>query len=659
MTNYLVLARKWRPKTFQDLIGQSHVIGALTGAFERGHLHHAYLLTGTRGIGKTTIARILAKSFNCETGVTATPCGICSACTQIDAGRFPDMFEIDAASHTGVDNVREILDNAHYLPTMGRHKVYLIDEVHMLSKAAFNAMLKTLEEPPLHVKFILATTDPQKIPPTVLSRCLQFHLRPLQKAQIETRFDYILKQENINFESPALSLLANAAQGSLRDGLSLLDQAIAYGGGYVQESVVRNMLGIVNQSMIFDLLETLAENQAEKMDALLYQLAEETHTFEAILDELAQKLHQIALIQQVPSALQHYVQDAARLDSLSQLLQPETVQLFYQIVLHGKRDFSLAPDAFTGLSMTLLRMLSFRTVSPNTVPSVASQPKSTINNSLRPSSQTRSAPAATFQNNDETENHSGEPSSSPTLKPEFSVNALKPIRTQAAQPMATPASITEPQEFKSVAVPTTSSTTLASEPIEASSNISEQSEKNTATPIIPAINKVPEIIQDHVNNAPLEDVLPSSDIKNNIPSLSRHSNAPDSNEAWQDLFPTIKTSPMVRQLLLQSAWSRFDHTTSTLFLTLAQQHKHLLIFQKELHVAIQAASSHTHHIEINVHEATNDEGTTLDTPSQRIKHAEQEQQSARVETFSKQPFVQTICEATGAKIDEQSVQPII
>src|SRR5215218_7493654 len=256
--SYQVLARKWRPRNFAQLAGQEHVVQALTNALTRNRLHHAYLLTGTRGVGKTTIARILAKSLNCETGVTATPCGVCAACIAIDEGRFVDLIELDAASNTGIDNMREILDNARYAPTAGRFKVYLIDEVHMLSKAAFNSMLKTLEEPPEHVRFVLATTDPQKIPVTVLSRCLQFNLKPLSAPVIAARLAYILTQEGIAHDAGAVGLIARAAQGSLRDGLSLLDQAIAYGGGELKEPVVRAMLGVVDREFLYRIVEALA-----------------------------------------------------------------------------------------------------------------------------------------------------------------------------------------------------------------------------------------------------------------------------------------------------------------------------------------------------------------------------------------------------------------
>ncbi len=352
------LARKWRPKTFAELSGQEHVVRALSNALERGRLHHAYLLTGTRGVGKTTIARILAKSLNCVRGVTATPCGVCPACVDIDAGRFVDLLELDAASNTGIDNMREILDNARYAPTVGRYKVYLIDEVHMLSKAAFNSMLKTLEEPPEHVKFVLATTDPQKIPVTVLSRCLQFNLKLLPSATIVARLAEILRAEGAAFDDSAVALIAHAARGSMRDALSVLDQALAFGAGEVRDDAVRSMLGTVDADYAFRIVEALIAGDGPALLAQARALTERSVSFAAALDELAALLHHIALVQAVPDA-GDAVPDAARVKALAQAFPPEAVQLAYQICLQGRDDLGLAPDEQTGFSMTLLRLLAF------------------------------------------------------------------------------------------------------------------------------------------------------------------------------------------------------------------------------------------------------------------------------------------------------------
>ena len=360
--SYQALARKWRPKTFAELSGQEHVVRALSNALERGRLHHAYLLTGTRGVGKTTIARILAKSLNCAKGVTATPCGVCPACIDIDAGRFVDLLELDAASNTGIDNMREILDNARYAPSVGRYKVYLIDEVHMLSKAAFNSMLKTLEEPPEHVKFDLATTDPQKIPVTVLSRCLQFNLKLLPAPLIAKRLAEVLQAEGVPFEDAAAVLIARVAHGSMRDALSVLDQAIAYGAGEVREGVVRTMLGAADADYVYRIADALIARDGPALLGEARALAERSVSLVNALEELAALFHRIAVCQTVPEAAEA-LPDTARVKALARAFAPESVQLAYQICVQGRADLALAPDEATGFSMTLLRLLAFEPVS--------------------------------------------------------------------------------------------------------------------------------------------------------------------------------------------------------------------------------------------------------------------------------------------------------
>jgi DNA polymerase-3 subunit gamma/tau len=357
--SHQVLARKWRPRSFDQLVGQEHVVRALSNALTQGRLHHAYLFTGTRGVGKTTLARILAKCLNCETGVTAQPCGQCSACSQIDSGRFVDLIELDAASNTGVDNMREILENAQYAPTAGRYKVYIIDEVHMLSKNAFNAMLKTLEEPPGHVIFVLATTDPQKVPVTVLSRCLQFNLKQMPPAQVSAHLKRVLDTEGVPCDSGALHLLARAAAGSMRDALSLTDQAIAYGQGALQEEDVRAMLGVIDQAYLLPILTALADADGPRLLREADELAARGFSSDAALQDLAGLLHQIALAQTVPEAVDEDAPERERLFALAQQMDPETVQLQYQIATLGRRDLEWAPDEYAGFSMTLLRMLAF------------------------------------------------------------------------------------------------------------------------------------------------------------------------------------------------------------------------------------------------------------------------------------------------------------
>jgi len=365
--SYQVLARKWRPKNFEQLMGQEHVVTVLVNALKQQRLHHAYLFTGTRGVGKTTIARIFAKSLNCETGITATPCGKCDVCLDIDQGRFIDLLEIDAASRTKVDDTREILDNVQYAPSRGRYKVYLIDEVHMLSRSSFNALLKTLEEPPEHVKFILATTDPQKLPVTVLSRCLQFHLKALTTKQIEQQLVTILEAENVTFEPTALNLLAKAARGSMRDSLSLTDQAIAQGQGNINVSNVQQMLGGVDHNWPFKILLYIIKQDNQALMKLVQEIASYAPSYPRLLADLIQLLHQIALAQVVDNHFDLSPEQANLLVKFSKAMSPEDVQLYYQIVLNGRKDLPYAADEQAAFDMVVLRLLAFKPMVANDV----------------------------------------------------------------------------------------------------------------------------------------------------------------------------------------------------------------------------------------------------------------------------------------------------
>lgn len=357
--SYQVLARKWRPQAFADVVGQEHVLTALANGLSLGRIHHAYLFSGTRGVGKTTIARLLAKGLNCETGITATPCGQCDNCREIEQGRFVDLIEIDAASRTKVEDTRDLLDNVQYAPARGRFKVYLIDEVHMLSRHSFNALLKTLEEPPSHVKFLLATTDPQKLPVTILSRCLQFHLKALDVDQIRQQLEHVLKQEQIESETRALQLLARAADGSMRDALSLTDQAIAMGQGAVTSSTVSVMLGTLDDEQPLGLLEALVEGDGQQVMNLLSQAASRGVEWEALLVEMLRLLHQIAMVQLLPASLNDDESNAIRLRELARIVPPADLQLYYQTLLMGRKDLPIAPDRRMGVEMTLLRALAF------------------------------------------------------------------------------------------------------------------------------------------------------------------------------------------------------------------------------------------------------------------------------------------------------------
>ncbi|OAM28365.1 DNA polymerase III, subunit gamma and tau [Eikenella longinqua] len=488
---YQVLARKWRPKTFADLVGQEHVVKALQNALGKGRLHHAYLLTGTRGVGKTTIARILAKSLNCEHPREGEPCGECQACRDIDAGRFVDLLEIDAASNTGIDNIREVLENAQYAPTAGKYKVYIIDEVHMLSKSAFNAMLKTLEEPPEHVKFILATTDPHKVPVTVLSRCLQFVLRNMTAQQVSQHLAHVLNSEHIAHEPTALALIGRAAAGSMRDALSLLDQAIAMGSGSVNEADVRQMIGAVDQRYLYALLQAAAAQDGAALLATAQEMAGRAIGFDSALSELALLLQKLALFKTVPAAIPADDPEYSTLQQLTKQLGDEQIQLYYQCLIHGKQDLPLAPDEYAGFVMTLLRLLAFAPLAaehapagshisgtelhdpvpaPKPHPAAPPQPvppaqrlaenhpaasaPSPANNSALPANE--STPAETAAHNTERlpENISGspngqhEPSSPPNEPGNPAPYSIEPEHPYPAEPQAAPAE-TLPSAFES------------------------------------------------------------------------------------------------------------------------------------------------------------------------------------------------------------------
>ena len=403
--SYQVLARKWRPQRFSEVVGQQHVLSALENGLREGRLHHAYLFSGTRGVGKTSIARLFAKGLNCETGISADPCGQCANCKAIEEGRFIDLIEIDAASRTKVEDTRELLDNVQYKPTVGRFKVYLIDEVHMLSRHSFNALLKTLEEPPEYVKFLLATTDPQKLPITILSRCMQFHLRALEQSQIQQHLEFILTQEQIPYELSALAKLAKAAQGSIRDALSLTDQAIAVSNANITLPMVSQMLGLIDDHQPLELVQALANADGEKAMAVIQSVAEKGVDWQQLLSDTAETLHQIAMLQ----LLKHAHQEETPLHFLAKQISPEDVQFFYQVMLTGKKELPFAPEQRSGVEMTILRALAFHpknmattttVVTPTSTTSVAPEQSPNSISQLRErlaQQQQNSAQAATTQ----------------------------------------------------------------------------------------------------------------------------------------------------------------------------------------------------------------------------------------------------------------------
>ncbi|EPE37814.1 DNA polymerase III subunit tau [Candidatus Photodesmus katoptron] len=373
--SYLALARKWRPRKFKQVVGQKHVMIALENSLSKDRLHHSYLFSGTRGIGKTTIARLFAKGLNCEVGLTALPCGVCSTCKEIDEGRFVDLLEIDAASRTKVEDIRDLLDNVQYKPARSRFKVYIIDEVHMLSRHSFNAFLKTLEEPPGYVKFLLATTDSSKLPITVLSRCLHFHLKPISVDNLYSQLNYILSREHITYENQALDMIAHAADGSMRDALSLTDQAIVLSNGQINSETVTNMLGILDASKAISLLEALSANESKILIKNICSLDKTGIQWDALLKQLASQLHRIAMYQALPSTLNRTQKDSKRIILLGKSLSPQTVQLYYQIVIKGREDLPYSPTERIGLEMVLLRMMSFKPISHDIIKPISTSTK--------------------------------------------------------------------------------------------------------------------------------------------------------------------------------------------------------------------------------------------------------------------------------------------
>lgn len=599
--SYQVLARKWRPKSFETLIGQEHVVRALTNALEQQRLHHAYLLTGTRGVGKTTIARILAKSLNCETGITAHPCGVCSACVDIDKGRFIDLIEVDAASNTQVDNMRDLLDNAQYAPTAGRFKVYIIDEVHMLSRSSFNAMLKTLEEPPAHVKFILATTDPQKMPVTVLSRCLQFNLRQMASTSITEHCQAILKTENIPFEMPALQLIAKAASGSMRDALSLLDQAIAYGSQSVHEKEVRAMLGAIDQSYLIELLRALIQNDGVALMNQAKAMSERSIAFDAALGDLANLLQQVAMTQVVPNSIALDLPERHALLELAQQLSAEKVQLYYQIAILGRRDIGLAPDEYAGFTMSLLRMLAFN------------------------QSDTSSSPAIK--------------ASSPA-----SIQTSNAATTSAQRPSAS-------ASLKAIEVAPQVATIVANKPADQAPTMPLEPE------VTPPLTEAIRAPIEKQNNAYLDE---SSDIQiisredfseNSLPIDQRtEKNALQFNGNWRGLVDALKLG-LARTLAQNCELESFDE--NNINLTVPDLQKHLLDrnYQEKLSASINQHFGRKIKLSLKV-------GGTGNTPAKQIFEEKAAVQSEAESAIQQDDFVQALMKDFGANIIPSSIKPV-
>lgn len=678
--SYQVLARKWRPRTFHELVGQAHVQRALVNALDQGRLHHAYLFTGTRGVGKTTLARILAKCLNCtangrgDEGITSTPCGQCDSCQAIDEGRFVDLIEVDAASRTKVEDTRELLDNVQYAPTQGRYKVYLIDEVHMLSTSSFNALLKTLEEPPPHVKFLLATTDPQKLPPTVLSRCLQFTLKHMPPERVVEHLTYVLGEEGVAFDESALWLLGKAAEGSMRDAMSLTDQAIAFGQGAVRHADVAAMLGTLDHRHILGLAEALADVDVQRLLGEVAQLAEQGPDFAAVLDELSSMLHRLAVAQMVPDAVDNSHGDRDVILQLASRFTAEDIQLYYQIGIQGRGDMVHAPDLRSALEMTLLRMLAFR---PQGVPKPPRTPlplrreasseatmaaDASANASgaeAASSAPPQPSPEAEVRPDAEPEVHSTPPAEpqpqpetvmpaaaeAPPLQepPPWTVEAdAAAAEVEAPQQQAPePAALAEPEHAAEPAptlTPETVSGPVALEPAMAETPTAQPEALSDAIPETQA-DAIPETVSDTVPET-VPETVPAT-----LPGKL-------DNAKWLECFDSLGLGGLTRNLAGNCLVESDDGTLLTLRLDPSQEAMQAEVHQTRIERALKEQGM-PRRIAFYVAELSN----SLETPRQREERLNKERHAQAVDLLNHDPHVQKLQQAFGAKLIESSVKP--
>jgi DNA polymerase-3 subunit gamma/tau len=632
--SYQVLARKWRPRTFHELVGQAHVQRALVNALDQGRLHHAYLFTGTRGVGKTTLARILAKCLNCtangrgDEGITSTPCGQCDSCRAIDEGRFVDLIEVDAASRTKVEDTRELLDNVQYAPTQGRYKVYLIDEVHMLSTSSFNALLKTLEEPPPHVKFLLATTDPQKLPPTVLSRCLQFTLKHMPPERVVEHLTYVLGEEGVAFDESALWLLGKAAEGSMRDAMSLTDQAIAFGQGAVRHADVAAMLGTLDHRHILALAEALADVDVQRLLAEVAQLAEQGPDFAAVLDELSSMLHRLAVAQMVPDAVDNSHGDRDVILQLASRFTAEDIQLYYQIGIQGRGDMVHAPDLRSALEMTLLRMLAFR---PQGVPK---PPRTPLPLRREPSEAAATGADASAQ---VAETPSLAPQAEPSAQPAVPAQEEPPLQEPppwsvdaeagALQPSPTPETVSKPDSISSP------------EPSPAPEPFAESTQ-------VPAPESIPEPATE-----PEPVFEPKTGEATSAVTAENQSGKLD-NAQWLQCFDSLGLGGLTRNLAGNCLVESDDGALLTLRLDPSQEAMQAEVHQTRIERALKEQGM-PRRIAFYVAELSNN----LETPRQREDRLNQERHANAVDLLNHDPHVQKLQQAFGAKLIESSVKP--
>jgi len=658
--SYQVLARKWRPQAFADVVGQEHVLTALANGLSLGRIHHAYLFSGTRGVGKTSIARLLAKGLNCETGITSTPCGQCDNCREIEQGRFVDLIEIDAASRTKVEDTRDLLDNVQYAPARGRFKVYLIDEVHMLSRHSFNALLKTLEEPPSHVKFLLATTDPQKLPVTILSRCLQFHLKALDVEQIQQQLVHVLQQEQIAAEPRALHLLARAADGSMRDALSLTDQAIAMGQGSVTRDTVAQMLGTLDDEQPLALIEALVDGQGEQVMALLNQAASRGVEWEALLVEMLRLLHRIAMVQLLPSSLsEDDLSQADRLRELARVLPPADVQLYYQTLLMGRKDLPLAPDRRLGVEMTLLRALAFHpqatiaepvarpTLTPQAAPQVAA-PQAAAKAAPAPAAQPQMAPP----NPDAPPVSDDYPDMQPAPDPlPDSTSQLLQARTQLLRQGAGKAKKSEPAAR---------SARPANPALERLASVTERVQQRASEPTVKAPAK-PEAYR-WKTQLPVEVKAELVATPKALRSALEHEKTPElalrlaeeaqQRDAWAAEIAALTLPKLVQQVAL-NAWKEVGEAGVTLHLRSSQRHLNSASARQALAEALSQSAGQP--VELTIIE---DDNPTVLTPLEWRQAIYEEKLSQARQSIESDTHIQTLRRFFDADLDEESIRPV-
>ncbi|ETX64990.1 MULTISPECIES: DNA polymerase III subunit gamma/tau [Citrobacter] len=641
--SYQVLARKWRPQTFADVVGQEHVLTALANGLSLGRIHHAYLFSGTRGVGKTSIARLLAKGLNCETGITATPCGVCDNCREIEQGRFVDLIEIDAASRTKVEDTRDLLDNVQYAPARGRFKVYLIDEVHMLSRHSFNALLKTLEEPPAHVKFLLATTDPQKLPVTILSRCLQFHLKALDVEQIRHQLEHILKEEHIAHEPRALQLLARAADGSLRDALSLTDQAIASGDGQVSTEAVSTMLGTLDDDQALSLVEAVVAADGERVMALVNDAAARGIEWEALLVEMSALLHRIAMVQLSPAALgSDMAAIEQRMRELARIVPPTDVQLYYQTLLIGRKELPYAPDRRMGVEMTLLRALAFHPRMPLPEPEVPRQSFAPVAPTavMTPTQvQQQPAPAQQQQN---------VPLSDATSQVLAARNQLQRAQGATKAKKSEPAAASRARPVNNAAL----------------ERLASVSERVQARPAVSALEKAPakkEAYRWKATN-PVAEVKEVVATPKALKKALEHEKTPElaaklaaeaiERDPWAAQVSQLSLPKLVEQVAL-NAWKEENGNVVCLHLRSTQRHLNSSGAQQKLAEALSSLTGST--VELTIVE---DDNPAVRTPLEWRQAIYEEKLAQARESIIADNNIQTLRRFFDAELDEESIRPI-